>query len=217
MPAVTAQSRRALRGLYAIADTGVLTPERFETGVADALTGGARMVQYRDKTGEHERRAEQAAALVVLCRRHGAVSIVNDDLELAIASGADGVHVGRDDADPAAVRQRLGPDRLLGVSCYDDLERARVAVELGADYVAFGSVYASATKPRAVQAPLALFARARAELDVPLCAIGGITADNAADVFAAGADLVAVVRGLFGAADVREQATRIAASGPRSC
>ncbi len=215
--AVIMQSDRALRGLYAIADTGVLTPARFETAVADALAGGARMVQYRDKTAEHERRAEQAAAVVALCRRHGAAAIVNDDLDLAIASGADGVHLGRDDPDPAGVRERLGPDRLLGVSCYDDLARAHAMAALGADYVAFGSVYPSGTKPEAVHASLELIARARAELDVTLCAIGGITADNAAEVFAAGADLVAVIRDLFCADDVRERAARIAACVPRNC
>lgn len=204
--------RLPLQGLYAIADSGVLAPDRLEPAVAAALAGGAAVIQYRDKGNDPERRRHEAAVVVALCRRYGASSIVNDDLALALESGADGLHVGRDDADPAAVRERLGPGRLLGVSCYDDLERARGAVARGADYVAFGSVFPSATKPDAVRAPLELFARARAELDVPLCAIGGITADNAGRVFAAGADLVAVIRDLFEAADIRAQARRIAAA-----
>ena len=205
--------RLPLQGLYAIADTGILTPDRLEPAVAAALAGGAVVVQYRDKGDDAERRRREAAAVVALCRQYGATSIVNDDLELALASGADGLHVGRDDADPATVRDRLGPEPVLGVSCYADLDRARDAVARGADYVAFGSVFPSATKPDAVRAPLELFARARAELEVPLCAIGGITADNAARVFAAGADLVAVIRDLFAATDIRAQARRIAAGG----
>lgn len=200
-----------LRGLYAIADTGVLGPGLFEAAVEAALAGGACVVQYRDKSADRQRRASQATTLVTLCRKHGAVALVNDDVELALQVNADGVHVGRDDGDPAAARERLGSGRILGVSCYDDLARAREAVALGADYVAFGSVFPSSTKPGAVHAPLELFARARDELDVPLCAIGGITADNAAEVFAAGADLVAIIRDLFLARDIRARAARIAA------
>lgn len=204
-------SLSGLRGLYAIADTGVLAAHDFEQAVAAALAGGARLVQYRDKSGDRERRGDQAATMVALCREYGAVSVINDDVELALAVGADGAHVGRDDGDPAAARERLGRERVLGISCYNDLARAHEAVALGADYVAFGSVFPSSTKPDAVHAPLELFARARNELDVPLCAIGGITAGNAAEVFAAGADLVAVIRDLFQADDIRAQAARIAA------
>jgi len=199
-----------LHGLYAIADTGVLATSELRIAVAAALAGGARVVQYRDKGDDPVRRGDQAATIVTLCREAGAVSIINDDVELALASGADGVHVGRDDADAVAVRERLGPDRLLGVSCYDDLGRARGAADLGADYVAFGSVFASTTKPDAVHAPLDLLRRARSEIPLPLCAIGGITADNAAEVFAAGAHMVAVVRDLFEADDIRARAARIA-------
>lgn len=206
MPSVS-----GLRGLYAIADTGVLAPDDFETAVEAALAGGACMIQYRDKSDDRQRRSRQARAMVEHCRRHDAIAIINDDIELALAVDADGVHVGRDDGDPAAARARLGSGRILGVSCYDDLERAREAVALGADYVAFGSVFPSVTKPDAVRVPPELFARARDELDVPLCAIGGITADNAAEVFAAGADLVAVISDLFQAPDIRARAARIAA------
>lgn len=199
-------SNGRLRGLYAIADTKALPPERFRPAVAAALAGGARLVQYRDKSDERERRAEQAATVVALCREADALSIVNDDIELAMASGADGLHVGRDDSDPTTMRQRLGPGRILGVSCYDDLLRAQEAAAMGADYIAFGSVFPSATKPDAVRAPLELFGQARSQLQLPLCAIGGITADNAPEVFAAGADMVAVIRDLFDAGDIRARA-----------
>jgi thiamine-phosphate pyrophosphorylase len=205
-------STHDLHGLYAIADTAVLATADLRVAVADALAGGARIVQYRDKGDDIRRRTDQAATIVALCRQADAVAIINDDVELALASDADGVHIGRDDADATAVRDRLGPGRLLGVSCYDDLHRARDAAAMGADYVAFGSVFASATKPDAVHAPLELFRRARAEIPLPLCAIGGITAENAAEVFAAGAHMVAVIRDLFEAEDIRARARRIAAT-----
>jgi len=125
-------------------------------------------------------------------------------VELALAVDADGVHLGRDDGNLAAARDRL-PGKLLGASCYDRIDLARAAIGAGADYVAFGSVFASSTKPGAVRAPLSLFADARA-LGVPLCAIGGITADNAPAVVRAGADLLAVIADLFDAPDVAVRA-----------
>ncbi|MDZ7829284.1 MAG: thiamine phosphate synthase [Halofilum sp. (in: g-proteobacteria)] len=201
-----------MHGLYAIADTGVLATADLRVAVAAALAGGAQIVQYRDKGDDAIRRGDQAATIVTLCREAGAVSIINDDVELALSSGADGVHIGRNDADAVAARDRLGPGCLLGVSCYNDLERARAAAAMGADYVAFGSVFASATKPDAVHAPLDLLRRARSQIPLPLCAIGGITADNAAEVFAAGAHMVAVIHDLFEAGDIRARASRIAAT-----
>jgi len=184
-----------LRGLYAI------TPERPDLEkIRLALAGGARLLQYRSK---HADRA-QAAATVRLAHDFGARVIVNDDVELALELGADGAHLGRDDGDLRSARRRLG-DRILGASCYDDLSLARAAVAAGADYVAFGSVFASATKPAAPRAPLALFGQAKS-LGVPLAAIGGVTLANAAQVIAAGADLLAVITDLFDAPDVRARA-----------
>jgi thiamine-phosphate pyrophosphorylase len=189
-----------LRGLYAI------TPEAADADtllrqVSAALEGGIAALQYRRKNraGMHE-----AAALAALCRRSGVPFIVNDDLALALACGADGLHLGREDGDIAAARIKLG-DRVLGVSCYDSIDAARAAVAAGADYVAFGSVFASPTKPGAVRAPLSLFAQARA-LGVPLVAIGGITLENAPQLLAAGADGLAVISDLFDAPDVRDRA-----------
>jgi thiamine-phosphate pyrophosphorylase len=195
------------RGLYA------LTPDEPDSAalvaaVRAALAGGASAVQYRNKHADAVVRRAQAAALAALCREAGAPFIVNDDLELALAVGAAGVHLGRDDGDLAAARARLGPGRLLGASCYDRLDRAVRAVAAGADYVAFGSVFPSPTKPDAVRAPLALFGEAKRQVGVPLVAIGGITLANGGAAVTAGADALAVITALFTADDVAAQARR---------
>jgi thiamine-phosphate pyrophosphorylase len=195
----------AIRGLYAI------TPDDADTArliarVEQALAGGARVVQYRNKTADAGLRHEQATALLALCRRDGVPFIVNDHLELALAIGADGVHLGGDDGDIAAARRALGPDRLLGASCYNRFELALAAREAGADHVAFGAAFVSKTKPGAVHAPLSLYERARRELGLPVVAIGGITADNASALVSAGAAAVAVITALFDADDIRAAA-----------
>lgn len=202
-------SSRSLRGLYVVTDQRL--GDRMEACVAAALTGGARMVQYRDKSGDAARRAREALMLRRLTRARGALLVVNDDPALAAAVAADGVHLGRDDPGIAEARQVLGRGAVIGVSCYASLGCARAAAAAGADYVAFGSVFASPTKPGSACAPLELFAEARQELDLPLCAIGGITPDNAAAVAAAGADLVAVVSSVMLAADPEAAARKIAA------
>ncbi|TVP84499.1 MAG: thiamine phosphate synthase [Thioalkalivibrio sp.] len=199
-------SGRRLRGLYFV------TPEaasgRTEL-VAAALRGGARLVQYRDKSGPGEHRLREARALRALCREAGALFLVNDDIELTAAVSADGVHLGEDDAGIAEVRARLGPECVIGASCYNDLARARPAIAAGADYVAFGSVHPSPTKPHARRAGLDLLRRAHRELDVPICAIGGITPDNAAPVIAAGADMIAVIQGISEAPDPEAAAHKL--------
>jgi thiamine-phosphate pyrophosphorylase len=192
-----------LRGLYAITPEG-LSREALVERAECALVGGARLLQYRSKDADPKRRAEIARALAALCRRHGAAFIVNDDIALALAVNADGAHLGHEDGDLVAARARLH-GKLLGASCYDRIDLARAAVAAGADYVAFGSVFASPTKPTAVRAPLGLFAQAR-PLGVPLCAIGGITAENAQTLIRAGADMLAVVSDLFDAQDVTARA-----------
>ena len=202
--------RARLRGLYVITDRALAGGRALPPLVADALAGGARVVQYRDKTTDHARRHAEAAALAALCRDAAALLIVNDDVELALAVHADGVHLGRDDAAIAAARARLGPDRVIGVSCYDRFELALAAQEAGADYVAFGSFHPSPTKPAAVRADLSLLARGRRELAVPLVAIGGITPENGRALVVAGADMLAVINAVFGAADVRAAAAAFA-------
>lgn len=184
-------------GLYAITD-GPRTD--LIDAVAAALRGGAALIQYRDKSDDAMRRHAEAGALVRLCAVHGAPLIVNDDVELAAACEAAGVHLGEDDADVAHARAVLGPQALVGVSCYDSLERARTAAAAGADYLAFGAFYPSPTKPRARRASLELLHAAR-PLGLPLVAIGGITPDNAKPLIEAGANFVAVVSGVFAAAD----------------
>jgi thiamine-phosphate pyrophosphorylase len=184
-------------GLYAI------TPERIDDTrlfdeCAAVLAGGCRWLQYRDKRSSPLQRRVRGEALRALCCNHGARFLVNDDVELALALGADGVHLGRTDAALGVARRRLGPQALIGASCYDDLELARAARAAGASYVAFGAVFPSPTKPQAVRAPLDLFARCRAEIGLPACAIGGIDRVRAPQLLAAGADLLAVITDLFG-------------------
>lgn len=203
-------SERRLRGLY------LVTPDTADTasllaGVEAALAGRPALLQYRSKQPDALLQREQAREIRALCRRAGVPFIVNDSLELALAVDADGVHLGRDDGDLAGARRALGARGILGVTCYNEWPRAQAAVAAGADYVAFGAVFASATKPAAVHAPLDLFSRGRRELGVGLAAIGGITLDNAAEVVAAGADLLAVISDVFDAPDPGARAAGYAA------
>jgi thiamine-phosphate pyrophosphorylase len=194
--------------LYAI------TPREPDTGrlvelVGRVLAGGAAVVQYRAKDLARDAMLAQARALAALCRAHGVPLIVNDDVDVAIASGADGVHLGRDDGDPGEVRRRM-PHGLIGVSCYAEPARARAAARSGADYVGIGAMFASPTKPLAPHAPLEILAQARSESGLPVAAIGGIDTDNAPRAIAAGADMVAVITALFDAPDVEATARRFA-------
>lgn len=192
-----------MRGLYAITPTSLcLDPPRLLAAVESALRGGARLIQYRDKTDEHARRLASVRALRDLCERHRAKLIVNDDVELALEAGAHGVHLGLDDMGLVEARARLGPDRLIGITCQDSLARARHASEGGADYLAFGAFFPSRTKPDARHATLALLEQARVSTSLPLCAIGGITPQNCGPLIAAGADLIAAVDGVFAAPDI---------------
>lgn len=190
-----------MRGLYAVtpdsADTAVLARK-----VEEALKAGIAMLQYRNKMLSKDKRLLQAKELAPLARGYGVPFIVNDDVEIALTVGANGVHLGKDDGDLAAARARL-PGKILGASCYNDVAAAKTAVKAGADYVAFGSVYPSPTKPDAVRAPLTLFNN---DLGVPLCAIGGITLENAPALVAAGASLLAVISDLFDAPDIAARA-----------
>ena len=199
---------QAINGLYAVtpdlADTAALL-----TKTQAALAGGARLLQYRNKTADENLRREQAAALRDLCRRYGAMLIINDHVELACEIDADGVHVGADDASVDAARNQLGHGKIIGATCSNDLQRALAAAAQGADYVAFGSFFASAVKPGAVRAPLALLQQARRRITVPVVAIGGITLDNAAQLIDAGADAVAVISALFAAPDVEVAARTV--------
>ncbi len=199
--------RIPMRGLYAI------TPEIEDTGalvakVEACLAGGAALVQYRAKRLAPAAALEQALALAAMCRRWDATFIVNDSIDLAAAAGAHGVHLGRDDPPVREARARL-PRAIIGVSCYSDPARAAAAKAAGADYVAIGSIFPSPTKPHASLAPLHALASARLAGSLPVAAIGGIDATNAAGVIAAGADMLAVISAIFDAPDVRAAAAAI--------
>lgn len=195
----------AIKGLYAI------TPETEHTAqllaqTQAALVGGASVVQYRNKSSNASLKHEQASELLELCRDYRVPLIVNDDVRLAVLTDADGVHLGEDDARLIEARINLGPDKIIGVSCYQDLALALKFETEGADYVAFGSFYPSSTKPDARPCQLSLLTQAKAQLHVPVVAIGGITLDNAPSLVAAGADAVAVISALFDASDIEASA-----------
>lgn len=208
----TAMPPARLRGLYAITSESICSsPELLVAAVEEALAGGAALIQYRDKRNDAGTRERNAHALLGLCHEHGAWLIINDDVEVADHVGADGVHLGKSDAPLEHARRVLGADALIGVSCANSLERASAAAASGASYVAFGRFFASRTKPDAPPADVGLLRQARARLTIPICAIGGLTALNAAPVLAAGADLIAAVDGVFGAPDIQQACAAYAA------
>jgi thiamine-phosphate pyrophosphorylase len=190
-----------IAGLYAITPDLADTDELLRR-VRAALDGGARVLQYRNKTAAPELRLAQARTLQALCAEYAVPLIINDHLELALAVGAAGVHLGGDDGDIAAARARLGPAKLLGASCYDRIELAQAALAAGADHIAFGSFFASGIKPHAVRPAPELITRAKRRFRVPVVAIGGITPHNAPQLIAAGVDAVAVISAVFGATDI---------------
>ena len=201
---------RALRiaGLYAVTPD-LASTEELAARAAAALTGGAAAIQYRNKAADPALKREQARALARVQAIRGGLFIVNDDAALAAEVCADGVHIGSDDLGIDAARDIVGPDRIIGVSCYDDLALAEAAVAAGADYVAFGSFFPSSVKPDARRADVALLEQARA-LRVPVVAIGGITAANAPVLVRAGATALAVITAVFDAPDVEAAARAIA-------
>lgn len=188
------------RSIYLVTSEQLQGTALYEV-VSRALLGGVGLIQYRAKTRDRAVRQDEALQLLRLCRDHAVPLIINDDVELALAVGADGVHLGRSDGAIRDARQQLGASMLLGASCYADLSLALQAEAEGADYVAFGAFYPSSSKPSATPAPLSLLAEAAARLAVPVVAIGGIRADNAAPLVCAGADSLAVIDAICGASD----------------
>ena len=199
-----------LRGLYAITDEQLIPETGFAAIIEQALRGGSTIIQYRDKSDDPGKRQQQATLLRELCSRYSALLVINDDIELARAVGADGVHLGEDDTAIEQARSLLGNDAIIGISCYNQLERAIEAQAAGADYVAFGAMFNSPTKPQARSASYDLIHQAKARLDIPVCAIGGIDGHNAAGVIVSGADMVALISGLFAADDITQTARHIA-------
>lgn len=204
-------ARTAIRGVYAI------TPDEPRTDflskqVSDAIAGGVRLFQYRNKAANRSLARAQAVRLRAITAVAGARLIVNDDIELALEVRADGVHLGRDEigtgVDFSSIRRRASPSTgvdgrfMIGVSCYNKLELARAALMAGADYIAFGAFFPSSTKPHAMHAELSLIRQAKEQFTVPVVAIGGITIENAPQLVAAGVDSIAVISSMFDASDI---------------
>ncbi|MBC7191657.1 thiamine phosphate synthase [Marinobacter sp.] len=202
-------ANRSIRpGLYAITDSRLTSGDSLVTAVEAALRGGATLVQYRDKQADDTTRLKQARDLAAACHNAGVPLIINDDPHLARRCGADGVHLGQQDSDPLAARRLLGDSALLGITCHGQLALAEKACADGADYLAFGRFYPSGTKPEAPEAEPGILGQAR-YLRLPITAIGGININNAEPLILAGADLLAVIGGLFsGPADLIESRAR---------
>ena len=201
-------SHPEISGLYAITPDMIDT-DNLVTLTQQAFTGGAQLIQYRNKAADSVLQLEQAASLVRLCRKFHVPLIINDDLDLAVEVGADGVHLGMGDMAVTEARRRLGPGKIIGASCYNQLKYAVEAERHGANYVAFGTFFASITKPGAAIVSINLLYQAKQYLHIPIVAIGGITSDNAAELIHQGADAVAVSSSLFDAIDVQSEAKKI--------
>ena len=186
-----------INGLYAITDPDLIPAEKLIASVEQVILGGARVIQYRNKSASKTTQYDEAYELSILCKQHQVCFIINDDPQLAKAVNADGVHVGKEDGKIADARKQLGNQAIIGVSCYNQLENARRSMTQGADYVAFGRFFPSKTKPDAVQADLQLLKEAAQQLSMPIVAIGGINRDNAQELIQCGASSVAVINDLF--------------------
>lgn len=206
-----AEKLNRLQGLYAITDPKLTPPGTLLEKVAAALQGGARIIQYRDKSQDHPRRREEAGALLALCQQFNATFIVNDDVTLAQEVGAHGVHLGLTDTDIADARATLGANKIIGGTCHGEIANARQAQTQGADYVAFGRFFASSTKPDAPLAQLEKIGPQLPSLQVPAVAIGGITLANAPQLRAAGFAMVAVVADIFARENIRAHCEHYAA------
>lgn len=201
-----------MAGLYVITDPTLTArhPLPLPEMVEQALRGGARLVQYRNKTLPADQQQQEAEAVLVVCRQYQVPLLVNDDVALAERIGADGVHLGQSDIGMQEARKKLGPHAIIGITCHNRLDLARRAQREGADYVAFGRFFPSQTKPEAPAATLDVLQRAKAELNIPIVAIGGISPDNGASLIAAGADMLAVIHGVFGQQDIKRAAAAYA-------
>lgn len=201
-------SHPRISGIYAI------TPDLTDTTnlvmlTQQALTGGVQLVQYRNKTADNILKLEQATLLSYLCQKFNTPLIINDDLDLAIKVDADGVHLGMEDITVTEARRRLGPGKIIGASCYNQLRYAIEAENHGADYAAFGAFFVSITKPGAVSASISLLCKAKQYLQIPVVAIGGIDSENIAELIYKGADAVAVSRSLFNSVNTQFEAKKL--------
>lgn len=201
-----------LCGLYVITDRQVSLDRNMPVTdmVEQAILGGARIVQYRDKQSRPGNRLQEAGALATLCQKHNVVFLINDDVDLALTVGADGVHLGQTDLPLQSARKKLGSDKIIGITCHNDLATALTAQQHGADYVAFGRFYPSRSKPDATPASLDTLQRAARTLRIPIAAIGGITTANGPHLIRHGAHMLAVIHAVFAEADIRESAGQFA-------
>ncbi len=184
-----------LSGLYAITQTEQKTIATVLAEVAAVIRGGAVLVQYRDKNPIDA--VYLASELVKLCHANDVPLLINDNVELALQVGAAGVHLGKDDGDISLARQALGAKAIIGVSCYNSIDRALAAQQQGADYVAFGRFFPSNSKPLAAPAAIETLQQAKQQITLPIVAIGGVTPENGVQLLAAGVDMLAVIGGLF--------------------
>lgn len=205
-------NKHFLKGLYCITDPRLVeqSPLDIEEMVQQAINGGVRIIQYRDKSATPAQQTEIAQRLCQICQRQSVIFLVNDDPQLAREIDADGVHLGQTDTGLSAARALLGSDKIIGLSCHASLSLAQTAQQQGADYVAFGRFFDSRTKPEASPASIERLSEAKSSLQIPIVAIGGITADNAPPLLEAGADMLAVIHAVFGQQNIRQAAADIA-------
>ena len=194
-------NKNNLHGLYAITDPALMQDKLIEKTQL-AIKGGINILQYRNKTAPLEQQESEAKMLANMCHENNVLFIINDNVELALKVNADGVHLGQKDTDTTQARKQLGENKIIGVTCHNKIDFAVTAQQQGADYVAFGRFYTSLTKPDAPQAELALLNEARKIISIPLVAIGGITHDTALPLLQNGADMLAVVQGVFAQEDI---------------
>ena len=201
-----------LRGLYIITDSHLAqqAEQPIEALIAQAIAGGARIVQYRNKHAPASMQHQEAMRLAQLCRERQVTFLINDDVDLAVAVDADGVHLGQGDLPIENARRRLGAQKIIGITCHNELDLARRAQTAGADYVAFGRFFPSHSKPDAPAATLETLIQAKQCLQLPICAIGGITPENAPQLIECGVDMLAVIHSVLGAADIEQAARQFA-------
>ncbi len=196
-------------GVYAITDDRLQPPERMLESVQQALQGGISLLQYRSKNPDRDQLLKQARLLAAMCQQYSVPLLINDDIQLCLDCGANGVHLGQSDASVAAARAQLGDKAIIGVTCHDSVKLALLAQQQGASYAAFGRFFVSQTKPSAPAAELTVLTKAKSLLTIPLIAIGGINANNGASVIEAGADMIAVIDFLFAGADTKSRARQL--------
>ncbi len=197
-----------MQGLYVITDSNLISEINFIKSIEQAIIGGAKIIQYRNKNNQSHKYIDLAIALKDLCQQYKIPLIINDDIQLAKQIEADGVHLGKDDLKLSMARNILGNDAIIGISCYNKISLAQQAIASGANYIAFGSFFSSSTKPQATPCNIDILRQARKTFTCPIVAIGGITPNNGSELITAGADCLAVIHGVFGQPDITSAAQK---------